>query len=56
MKYMIPWAIWAVINTFYNAILYSYDLPRTLEAFVIYVKSVRGTAEVGGSWFIPCFF
>ncbi len=56
MKYMIPWGIWVVINTAYNAILYSYDDSRTLDTFILYFKSVRGSAEVGGSWFIPCFF
>lgn len=56
VKYMIPWGIWVVINTAYNAILYSYDMFRTLDTFILYFKSVRGFAEVGGSWFIPCFF
>lgn len=56
MNYIVPWGIWIGFNTFYNAILYSYDATRTLEAFVLYFKSVRGSAEVGGSWFVPCFF
>lgn len=55
-NYLVPWGIWVLFSTCYNAVLYSFDAHHTLEAFIMYFKSIRGSAEVGGMWFVPCFF
>lgn len=55
-SYMIPWGIWVIVNTLYNSILYSFEVKQAMDAFIEYFLSVRGSATVGGMWFVPCFF
>lgn len=55
-NYMLPWFIWVVVSTIFNAVLYSYEVRESAASFIVYFKSVRGSAIVGGMWFIPCFF